>query len=76
MVPTNRMTYEAILYRIDRGHDAPFTHPTILRWQNPGRKRAELRDWRQGNQADAWQSLGPAIRAVILETYPDLALTV
>ena len=60
-----RLADDAVLYRIARGHDAPKTRPRVLRWQNPGRKRAELRAWRQGNQDDAWVSLGPAIAAAI-----------
>lgn len=32
----------------------------IQRWRNPGRRSAARRDWRTGNQTDAWITLrGP-----------------
>lgn len=74
--PSNRLAYEAILHRIDRDDNAPRTQTRIIRWKNPGRKSGELREWRQGNQDDAWVTLGPPIRAAILRAYPDMELTV
>lgn len=65
MEPSNRLLYEAIQYRLDHGDDHPNFKTKIIRWQNPGRKRGELRQWRQGNQDDAWATLGPAISAAI-----------
>lgn len=65
MKPTNNLLYEAIAYRIEHGADHPNFDTRILRWQNPGRKRGELRQWREGNQADAWTTLGPAIAAAV-----------
>jgi len=62
---SNRLLNEAIAYRVEHGTDHPSFTTRILRWQNPGRKRAELRAWRQGNQADAWATLGSAILAAV-----------
>lgn len=59
--PTNALLYEAVLHKIRNGTDAAHFKTKIIRWQNPGRKHAEDRAWRQGNQADAWDSLGPAL---------------
>lgn len=72
---SNRLLYEAIAYKIDHmnedgsGGAARHTKPRIIRWQNPGRKTGEGRQWRQGNQNDAWVTLGPAIRASITREY-------
>lgn len=63
MEPSSRLLYEAVAYRAEQGEDAPRFRTRILRWQNPGRLTAGGRSWRQGNQADAWDSLGPAIAA-------------
>lgn len=63
--PSNQLLYEAIAYRLEHGADHPNFDTRIIRWQNPGRKRGELRQWRQGNQGDAWATLGPAIRAAV-----------
>jgi hypothetical protein len=60
-----RLADDAVLHRIGTGRDAPHTRSHVLRWQNPGRKRGEDRQWRQGNQPDAWTTLGPAIAAAI-----------
>jgi hypothetical protein len=61
--PTRALTREAIRYRIKNGIDAPRTHTKILRWRNPGRRMGEDRAWRQGNQPDAWATLGAVIEA-------------
>lgn len=66
MKPTNRLLYDAVLYRVENGHDHPRFTTRIIRWQNPGRGRGELRQWRQGNQGDAWTTLGPAVRAAMV----------
>lgn len=60
-----RLADLAILHRIEHGADAPYTKTFIYRWQNPGRKRGEDRQWRHGNQPDAWKSLGPPIAAAL-----------
>jgi hypothetical protein len=65
MVPSNQLLNEAIAYRVEHGSDHPNFTTRIIRWQNPGRKRGELRQWRQGNQGDAWATLGPAISAAM-----------
>jgi hypothetical protein len=51
---------ELIAYRLEHGKDHPRATIKIIRWQNPARKGA-LRNWRTGNQPDAWKSLGPAL---------------
>lgn len=61
-----RLADDAILHRMSVGRDAPFTRTQILRWQNPGRKKREDRQWRTGNQADAWTSLAAPLRAALL----------
>lgn len=65
--PTPALVRAAIRYRIKRGHDAPRTHTRILRWRNPGRRQSEDRAWRQGNQSDAWTTLGQVILSTLLE---------
>ena len=70
---TNRLLYEAIAWKIDNGlEDHPRFPAEIIRWQNPGRRQKEDREWRSGNQEDAWITLGPAIRAAIARAYPDI----
>ena len=63
--PSNALLNEAIAYRVEHGEDHPLFRTSIIRWQNPNRARPELRQWRQGNQADAWATLGPAIAAAV-----------
>lgn len=65
MQPTNALLNEAIAYRVENGEDHPLFRTRIIRWQNPNRRRPELRQWRQGNQADAWATLGRAILAAV-----------
>ncbi len=48
---------EVIKYRIENGEDHPAFETKIVRWKNPTRKGAFSR-WRQGNQDDAWGTLG------------------
>lgn len=61
--PTTELVNEAIRYRIENGEDFPDVTTKILRWRNPGRRRGEDRAWRQGNQDDAWETLGAVIEA-------------
>ena len=63
--PTRALVQEAIEHRIRHGEDAPHVRTRILRWRNPGRRRAEDRAWRQGNQPDAWNTLSNVIRAAL-----------
>ena len=69
MKPSRELLNEAIAFRVRHGHDTPGFTTGILRWQNPGRRRREDRQWRQGNQSDAWDSLGPAILAAVTGGY-------
>lgn len=48
---------EAIRYRVENGQDHPRVTTRIVRWKNPSRA-GSLSRWRQGNQADAWGTLG------------------
>jgi hypothetical protein len=52
---------EAIKYRIENGEDHPAFVCKIVRWKNPARKGKNA-GWRQGNQADAWTTLGPQLK--------------
>lgn len=52
---------EIIAYRIEHGHDHPRAKTRIVQWRNPGR-RGTLRRWRTGNQSDAWETLGRALK--------------
>lgn len=48
---------DAIRYRVEHGEDYPAFTTRIIRWRNGGR-RGNLSSWRQGNQSDAWGTLG------------------
>jgi hypothetical protein len=63
--PTQQLVREAIRHRIKEGEDAPRVKTKILRWRNPGRRMSEDRAWRQGNQPDAWNTLGNVIMAAL-----------
>jgi len=52
---------EVVRYRVEHGHDHPRAQTRIIRWLNPSRK-GRKGQWRTGNQADAWESLGPALK--------------
>lgn len=58
---------EAIKYRIENGEDHPRFKTRIIRWKNPTRKGKHA-SWRQGNQADAWGTLGKWIKHARVET--------
>ena len=57
-VKTSASLYqEAIRYRVEHGEDHPLFETKIIRWRN-GARRGQLSRWRQGNQTDAWGTLG------------------
>jgi hypothetical protein len=55
--PSQSLAHEFIQYRIDNGEDHPRATTKIVRWKNPSRK-GTAGNWRQGNQSDAWATLG------------------
>lgn len=55
--PTEALAREFIDYRIEHGEDHPRATTRIVRWRNPSRA-GSLGAWRQGNQDDAWGTLG------------------
>lgn len=65
---SSELLYRAVAHRIDRGDDHKRFRSRIIRWQNPDRD-GTAGDWRQGNQEDAWLTLGPPIRAFIRREY-------
>jgi len=52
---------ELVRYRIDNGYDHPRATTRIVQWLNPARK-GQAAQWRTGNQADAWETLGRALK--------------
>ncbi len=59
---TAALVDEVIAYRIEHGKDHPRAKTRIIQWRNPGR-RGSFRRWRTGNQEDAWETLGRALRS-------------
>lgn len=55
--PSPQLIQDAIRYRVEHGEDHPAFKTRIIRWRNGGR-RGNLSAWRQGNQSDAWGTLG------------------
>ena len=60
--PSEQLARDFIDYRIEHGEDHPRATTKIVRWRNPSRGGA-LGTWRQGNQPDAWATLGKFLRA-------------
>lgn len=58
---TASLINEAIAYRIENGYDHPKIESKIVRWRNPTRPGGKG-SWRQGNQSDAWATLGKWLR--------------
>jgi hypothetical protein len=54
---TAALYQEAIRYRVEHGEDHPNFTTRIVRWRNSSRG-GQLSAWRQGNQSDAWGTLG------------------
>ena len=65
---TGDLMRQAIRWRLDKGEDPPGIELRIVQWRNPGRKRADLRQWRTGDQESAWNTLKNAIRGWLDET--------
>lgn len=59
--PTTARTQAAINYRLEHGYDHANATTKIIRWRNPSRP-GQLSRWRQGNQEDAWATLGQWLR--------------
>jgi hypothetical protein len=57
---------EVIKYRIENGEDHPAFETRIIRWKNPTRRGA-FSKWRQGNQGDAWGTLGKWLKFASVE---------
>ncbi len=55
--PTHELAMEFVEYRIEHGEDHPRAKTWIVRWKNPARP-GKGASWRQGNQADAFATLG------------------
>jgi hypothetical protein len=60
--PSEQLARDFIDYRIEHGEDHPRATTKIIRWRNPSRG-GRLGAWRQGNQSDAWGTLGKFLRA-------------
>lgn len=60
--PTESLAQEFINYRIEHGEDHPRATTKIVRWRNPSRG-GRAGNWRQGNQGDAWGTLGKFLAA-------------
>ena len=57
---------EVIKYRIENGVDHPAFTSKIIRWKNPARA-GKKGAWRQGNQSDAWDTLGKQLRFATID---------
>lgn len=52
---TSALVQDLVRHKAETGDDLAGT-TQILRWKNPARVGAK-RNWRQGNQGDAWETL-------------------
>lgn len=66
---TKTFLRDAIRHKAATGEDLPGLDINIVRWRNPGRKNTSLRDWRTGDQADAWATLRRPLQRITVGAF-------